>query len=89
MEYLGSTEFPNDGSNWFHTNKGGSPATTPTVWKRFREEVLAPVYPICTPAYSKYPSGVTSTYRGGRKSLIYPVFEKEVAHGELRGMCHI
>jgi hypothetical protein len=78
MEYLGSAEFSNYGTNWFHTNKGGCPATTPTVWKRFWEEVLAPVYPICTLVYSKYLSGVTPpTYWGGRrKSLIYPVSEK-------------
>eukprot|EP01018_Ginkgo_biloba_P022330 Gb_26272 [translate_table: standard] len=38
MEYLGSAEFPNHGTNWFHTDKGGttSGATTPTVLDRAR-----------------------------------------------------
>eukprot|EP01018_Ginkgo_biloba_P040300 Gb_11353 [translate_table: standard] len=60
---IGSAEFPNHGTNWFHTDEGGttSGATTPTVWKIFREEVSAPVYPIYTgmdfrPALPHWPS---------------------------------
>ena len=33
MEYLGSAEFSNYGTNWFHTGGTTSGATTPTVWK--------------------------------------------------------
>nr|QHR86539.1 putative ATPase subunit 8 [Picea sitchensis] len=68
MEYLRSTEFSNYGTNWFHTDKGGGKTSGATTrWKRFREEVEAPVYPICTPVSSKYPNGVTpSTYWGKR-----------------------
>ncbi|ERN04145.1 hypothetical protein AMTR_s00077p00071650 [Amborella trichopoda] len=63
MTYLGSTEFSNYETNWLHTNKGGtkSGATTPRVLKISREMVVAPVYPICTLVYSKYPNTVTSS----------------------------
>ena len=78
MEYLGSAEFSNYGTNWFHTGGTTSSARTPTVWKISREKVLAPVYPICTQVYSKYPNGVRpSTYwEKGGKSLWSLVSEK-------------
>ncbi|PKU60705.1 hypothetical protein MA16_Dca029143 [Dendrobium catenatum] len=63
MEYLGSAEFSNYGTNCFRTGGTRSGATTLTVWKISREKVLAPVSPICTPVSSKYPNGVRpSTY---------------------------
>lgn len=78
MEYLGSAEFSNYGTNWFHTGRTTSEATTPRVLKISWEKVLAPVYPICTPVYSKYPNGVTpSTYwEKGGKALFSLVSEK-------------
>jgi hypothetical protein len=59
MEYWGSAEFSNYGTNWFQTGGTKSGATTPTVWKISLEKVLAPVYPICTLVYSKYSCGIT------------------------------
>ena len=71
MEYLGSAEFSNYGTNWFRTGGTRSGATTLTVWKISREGVLAPVSPICTQVYSKYPNGVrpSTIWEKGGKSL--------------------
>ena len=78
MEYLGSVEFSNYGTNWFHTGGRTYGARTPTVWKISWEKVLAPVYPICTLVSKKYPNGVRpSTYwEKGGKSLFSLVLEK-------------
>jgi len=41
-----------------------------------REKVLAPVYPICTLVYSKYPNGVRLSTSWEKKSLRSLVSEK-------------
>ena len=78
MEYLGSAEFSNYGTNWFRTGGRRSRARTFRVWKNYREKVFTPVSPICTQVYSKYPNGVrpSTIWEKGGKSLFSLVSEK-------------
>ena len=72
MEYLGSAELKNYGTNCFHTKGSTSEARTHIVivWKISLKKGWAPVSTILTPftpLYSKYQKGVSTFWeKGGR-----------------------